>query len=53
MTENKHMNHLVEIIWLSYFNQFLYDKGIITETEKNKMTLKITSQSREAPRTQK
>ncbi len=28
-------------IWLSYYNQVLYEKGIITEQERNKMTLKI------------
>lgn len=30
-------------IWLSYYNQVLYEKGIITERERNKMTLKIDS----------
>lgn len=24
-------------IWLNYFNKILFDKGIITETEKNQM----------------
>lgn len=24
-------------IWLEYFNGYLYEKGVITETEKNKM----------------
>lgn len=30
-------------IWLSYYNRVLYEKGIITEKERNKMTLKIDS----------
>lgn len=28
-------------IWLSYYNQVLYEKGIITERERNRMALKI------------
>ncbi len=28
-------------IWLSYYNRELYEKGIITERERNKMDLKI------------
>ena len=28
-------------IWLSYYNRVLYEKGIITERERNKMALKI------------
>lgn len=30
-------------IWLSYYNRVLYEKGIITERERNKMELKISS----------
>ena len=28
-------------LWLSYFNETLYEKGMITERERNKMALKI------------
>lgn len=28
-------------IWLSYYNRVLYEKGIISEQERNQMTLKI------------
>ena len=28
-------------IWLSYYNRVLYEKGIITERERNQMKLKI------------
>lgn len=28
-------------LWLSYYNQVLYEKGMITEQERNKMALKI------------
>lgn len=28
-------------IWLSYYNRVLYEKGIITERERNRMALKI------------
>lgn len=30
-------------VWLSYYNRVLYEKGIITERERNKMELKINS----------
>lgn len=30
-------------IWLSYYNRVLYEKGIITERERNRMALKIDS----------
>lgn len=28
-------------LWLSYYNRVLYEKGIITERERNQMKLKI------------
>lgn len=28
-------------LWLSYYNRVLYEKGVITERERNKMALKI------------
>lgn len=28
-------------IWLFYYNRVLYEKGIITERERNRMALKI------------
>ena len=34
-------------LWLSYYNRVLYEKGLITEQERNKMTLKISG--RKAP----
>lgn len=30
-------------LWLNYFNSYLYDHGIITEAERNKMKNLITS----------
>ena len=30
-------------IWLSYYNRVLYERGVITEQERNKMALKIDS----------
>ena len=30
-------------VWLSYYNRELYEKGIITERERNRMALKIDS----------
>lgn len=32
-----------EQLWLHYFNRTLYEKGLITEAERNKMKVKINS----------
>lgn len=29
--------HVAEQIWLHYYNQTLFEKGLITETERNRM----------------
>ena len=33
-------------IWLNYFNRHLYEKGIISELERNKMKIMIESKCR-------
>lgn len=33
----------VETLWLLYFNNALFEAGLITETERNRMTYKIKS----------
>ena len=30
-----------EKIWLNYFNQYLFEQGVITEEERNRMKLQI------------
>lgn len=30
-------------LWLDYYNRVLYEKGLITEQERNRMALKIGS----------
>ncbi len=37
----KQRQDLAGQLWLSYYNRVLYEKGLITEQERNKMTLKI------------
>ena len=32
---------LTERLWLAYFNSYLYEKGIISEFERNRMIAKI------------
>ena len=34
---------LVEKLWLAYFNSYLYEMGMITESERNRMIAKIES----------
>ena len=29
-------------LWLDYYNRTLYEKGLITEQERNRMSLKIS-----------
>jgi len=35
--ENGNKKNIANQIWLNYYNSYLYDRGIITETERNKM----------------
>ena len=44
MTEQK-KESVLEKLWLSYYNDTLYAKGVITETERNKMRVKIKNRS--------
>ena len=37
---------MAEQLWLGYFNQTLYEKGLITESERNRMSNRIASRSR-------
>ena len=36
---------LMEEAWLKYYNQLLFEKGIITERERNQMIHKIDSRT--------
>ena len=40
MSENE-TQIVIETFWLIYFNDTLYEKGLITETERNRMANKI------------
>ncbi len=44
MTEQRKQS-VIEQLWLSYFNDTLYKKGVITETERNKMRVKIKNRA--------
>jgi len=35
--ETSNKKSIANQIWLNYYNSYLYDKGVITETERNKM----------------
>lgn len=39
---------LAEKLWLAYFNSYLYEKGVITESERNRMIAKIESRKESA-----
>ena len=36
---------VAEALWLNYFNRFLFEKGLITESERNRMTTLIANRS--------
>ncbi len=37
---------VLEQLWLLYYNDTLYETGVITEEERNKMRVKIKSRSK-------
>ena len=51
MTYNAQQKQTAEKIWLHYFNDVLYKQGIISENERNKMTLKIEGRKSPAQKT--
>ncbi len=46
-SQNKIINRdaRLEYLWLTYFNDTLYAKGVITEQERNKMRILIKQRS--------
>ena len=36
-------------LWLEYYNRTLYEKGLITEQERNRMSLKISGWQSKPP----
>lgn len=49
MTEKK-ADAVIEQLWLTYYNDSLCAKGVITETQRNKMRAKIKSRAAEKDR---
>lgn len=43
LTEEQEKKSLAEKLWLAYFNQYLYEQNIITETQRNRLALQIES----------
>ncbi len=44
---------MAETLWLNYFNQTLYEKGFLTEGQRNRLRLAIGSRKPSAQRTRK
>ena len=44
VTEEKKKS-VIEQLWLTYYNDTLYAKGVITEAERNKMRVKIKTRA--------
>ena len=49
ITEQKKRS-VMEQLWLTYYNDTLYEQGVITEDERNKMRIKIKSRARQLER---
>ena len=43
MTNKQKRTAMAEKLWLNYFNQTLYEKGYITETQRNQLKNMIES----------
>lgn len=44
ITDQKRQS-VIEQLWLTYYNDTLYAKGVITETERNRMRVKIKNRT--------
>lgn len=44
MTEQK-KERILEKLWLTYYNDTLYEKGLITETQRNKIRVMIKTRA--------
>ena len=44
MTEQKKQS-VLEKLWLTYYNDTLYEKGVITEEERNRMRIRIKNRA--------
>ena len=55
--QNESKQDVIERLWLQYFNDTLYAQGLISETERNRMRIKIKARTpqmrrrKELPRT--
>lgn len=47
LTAEQQRKTIAAKLWLAYFNQYLYEQKIITEAERNRISLKI--ECRKAP----
>lgn len=37
-----------EVVWLGYFNEYLFEKGIIDEAMRNKLKIKIITTAKKS-----
>lgn len=44
-SDDQRKKALAESIWLHYFNETLFERGLITESERNRMTIQIDRRS--------
>lgn len=43
LTGEQEKKSLAEKLWLAYFNQYLYERNLITEVERNRLASQIES----------
>jgi len=51
LTAERQKKSLAEKLWLAYFNQYLYEQNMITETQRNRLALQIESRRATTPGT--
>ena len=45
-TKNASKQKMAEKIWLGYFNEYLFEQGLIDEKTRNKLRVRIESEQR-------
>lgn len=50
MTQGTTKRQVAETIWLHYFNQELFKRGIISERDRNRMSLRVENRKSSATR---
>ena len=48
MSAEMEKKKVAEVVWLDYFNEYLFEKGIIDEAMRNKLKIKISTTAKKS-----